>query len=167
MKEYLSSSPIAYTDLVFMAEIDEIMAEYLLKGAKMLAKTCSVCYAPLFEYKGEQFCVVCAESEKEMAEVGSEMPVDPIPLKTIPADLPKQVPPASHEDAGVHRQQMRTDIPSCINPISDAMVLLCERIANEPDPARCLLYMQAIREGALSIAILQGDVPIPHHQDER
>jgi UPF0148 protein len=44
---------------------DRIMAEYLLKGGKMLAKTCPVCYSPLFEYKGETFCVVCRENEAE------------------------------------------------------------------------------------------------------
>jgi Uncharacterized Zn-finger containing protein len=165
MKEYLSSSPIAYTDLVFMAEIDEIMAEYLLKGAKMLAKTCPVCYAPLFEYKGRQFCVVCAESAKETAESGSEMPVDPIPTRTTPADPPKQVIPSSNSDAGISEHQNKADIPSCVDPISDAMVLLCGRIANEPDPARCLLYMQAIREGALSVAALRGNEP-HHHRRE-
>ena len=45
---------------------DRIMAEYLLKGGKMLAKSCPVCYSPLFEYKGETFCVVCRESEANL-----------------------------------------------------------------------------------------------------
>ena len=35
-----------------MKKPDEIMAEYLLKGGKMLAKTCKECGSPLFEYKG-------------------------------------------------------------------------------------------------------------------
>ncbi len=46
-----------------MRKPDEIMAEYLLKGGKMLAKTCQNCGSPLFEYKGETFCVVCRENE--------------------------------------------------------------------------------------------------------
>jgi UPF0148 protein len=41
---------------------DEIMAEYLLKGGKMLEKTCKTCGCPLFEFKGKTFCVVCAEN---------------------------------------------------------------------------------------------------------
>ncbi|WP_409199189.1 Sjogren's syndrome/scleroderma autoantigen 1 family protein [Methanospirillum lacunae] len=41
------------------------MAEYLLKGGKMLAKTCQNCGSPLFEYKGETSCVVCKESDLE------------------------------------------------------------------------------------------------------
>ena len=42
---------------------DEIMAEYLLKGGKMLEKTCPSCGCPLFEYKKKTFCVVCAEKK--------------------------------------------------------------------------------------------------------
>src|SRR5512136_1141683 len=42
---------------------DEIMAEYLLKGGKMLEKTCKTCGCPLFEVKGRTLCVVCAENE--------------------------------------------------------------------------------------------------------
>ena len=41
---------------------DEIMAEYLLKGGKMLEKSCKTCGCPLFEVKGKTFCVVCAEN---------------------------------------------------------------------------------------------------------
>jgi len=47
-----------------MRKPDEIMAEYLLKGGKMLAKTCQDCGSPLFEYKGETFCGVCREAEQ-------------------------------------------------------------------------------------------------------
>ena len=42
---------------------DEIMAEYLLKGGKMLEKACPACGCPLFEYKKKTFCVVCAEKK--------------------------------------------------------------------------------------------------------
>lgn len=166
MEEYLSSSCAAYIDLVFMADIDEIMAEYLLKGAKMLAKTCPACHAPLFEFKGEQFCVVCAESAKEMAQAAPDIPADPVPYRSMPVISPVQDREASNGDAGVYREQKKTTIPSSVDPISEAMVLLCKRIANEPDPARCLLYMQAIREGALSIATL-ADNPPHHHRKER
>lgn len=48
-----------------MRKPDEIMAEYLLKGGKMLARTCQNCGSPLFEYKGETSCVVCKESDLE------------------------------------------------------------------------------------------------------
>ncbi len=42
---------------------DEIMAEYLLKGGKMLEKSCKTCGCPLFEVKGKTLCVVCAEND--------------------------------------------------------------------------------------------------------
>ncbi len=50
---------------------DEIMAEYLLKGGKMLEKCCKTCGCPLFEYKKKTFCVVCAEHEAQAAETKS------------------------------------------------------------------------------------------------
>jgi UPF0148 protein len=40
---------------------DDIMAECLLSGGKMLSKACKVCGSPLFEVKGETLCVVCRE----------------------------------------------------------------------------------------------------------
>jgi UPF0148 protein len=159
MKEYLSSSCAAYTDLVFMAEIDEIMAEYLLKGAKMLAKTCPVCHAPLFEYKGERFCVVCDQAGVSATNQTSGLPVDTLPEQNESLEVPVQTPPPPRVDEV--QEMQRGPLSSLEDSISDAMVLLCGRIANEPDPSRCLLYMQAIREGALSIATLRGNEP--HH----
>lgn len=164
MKEYLSSPSIAYTDLVFMAEIDEIMADYLLKGAKMLAKTCPACHAPLFEYKGERFCVVCDQAAVSGAEPTSGLPVDTLPEQNEPGEVPVQTPPPSRVDAVQELQ--RGTLSSLEDSISDAMVKLCDRMGNEPDPARCLLYMQAIREGTLSIATLRENES-DHHLTER
>ena len=58
------------------------MAEYLLKGGKMLAKTCPDCSSPLFEYKGETFCAVCREDQinqqkSEEIEKNNEKPANP------------------------------------------------------------------------------------------
>ena len=56
---------------------DEIMAEYLLKGGKMLEKACKTCGCPLFEVKGKTLCVVCAENEaaaKKPATKGAKAP---------------------------------------------------------------------------------------------
>jgi len=47
-----------------MSRPDEIMAQYLLKGGKMLAESCPVCYNPLFEYKDICQCVVCQNAEQ-------------------------------------------------------------------------------------------------------
>ena len=51
-----------------MKKPDEIMAEYLLKGGKMLAKTCNECGSPLFEYKGKTGCVVCEYTKQEESQ---------------------------------------------------------------------------------------------------
>ena len=122
-----------------MREMDEIMAEYLLKGGKMLAKTCPVCHAPLFEYKGERFCVVCAEDSSHQEESAS---------------VPALAPVATEE-----KHQEISDVPvapsTLEKSISDAIGILCRRMADEPDPNRCLIYMQTIKEGALLIQILR------------
>ncbi|MDO8841249.1 MAG: Sjogren's syndrome/scleroderma autoantigen 1 family protein [Methanocalculus sp.] len=119
-----------------MREMDVIMAEYLLKGGKMLAKTCPVCHAPLFEYKGERFCVVCAE---DASQQGEPVPVAVVtPEKTVDMPQKSSATPSNPE-----------------NSIMDAITILCRRMVDEPDPTRCLIYMQTIREGAHSIQILR------------
>ena len=59
-----------------MKSEDEIMAEYLLKGGKMLSATCPSCGCPLFEIDGQTLCVVCREAEKrdEPAGIRGEQP---------------------------------------------------------------------------------------------
>ena len=44
-----------------MSHSDQILAQHLLNGGKMLAESCPVCYSPLFEYNGQRQCVVCEE----------------------------------------------------------------------------------------------------------
>jgi len=53
---------------------EDIMADYLLKGGKMLSDSCTVCGAPLFDYNGEIFCVVCQEKGVDQ---GTQQPPDP------------------------------------------------------------------------------------------
>jgi UPF0148 protein len=65
-----------------MSRPDEIMAEYLLKGGKMLAESCPVCHNPLFEYKGIRQCVVCQSREN-----GSENSQEKMERKTIETQI--------------------------------------------------------------------------------
>ena len=99
---------------------DDIMAEYLLGGAKMLAELCPQCGAPMFEVKGKRMCVVCADAQNTQTPVVTAA----VPAKSVPV-------------AG--------DIPAKL----DALILqFCVRAENEPDPSRCLSYMECIRTAA-------------------
>lgn len=119
---------------------DEIMAEYLLKGGKMLEKSCKTCGCPLFEVKGKTFCVVCAEHD--VAEKPDSAPVIP----------------ALHEhgqecSCGEHNSE------SCeggflADELATTILSLCERIQNEKDPENVLALMNAVKAGTESLQIL-------------
>jgi UPF0148 protein len=126
---------------------DEIMAEYLLKGGKMLAKTCAECGNPLFEYKGTTLCVVCDEQKKgeetggekpATGEGAQEIPVNPAPAAAGPAG-------GTYTSAGgdeICRELIRT------------IVHLCGRVRGESDPENCLSLMEAIARGIEALTML-------------
>ncbi len=121
---------------------DDIMAEYLLGGAKMLADLCPKCGAPMFDVKGNRMCVVCAE---KAATSQTETP------KVVPANgaesLPEKVRVITPKYA--KPQSTPTPVSSDIPARLDALILqFCARAENEPDPARCLSYMECIRTAA-------------------
>jgi UPF0148 protein len=127
---------------------DEIMAEYLLKGGKMLDKTCPACGCPLFEYKKKTFCVVCAEKKPAAAA-----PVPPTPVSPAEA-LPAQGTGAPHI------------IPSPLTPpfpeaemlsreLSGTILVLCQRIKSDGDPDRCLAFMDAVKIGTEALVNLR------------
>jgi UPF0148 protein len=119
---------------------DEIMAEYLLKGGKMLEKSCKTCGCPLFEVKGKTLCVVCAEHD--LAEKPGTAPVTP----------------AHHEHGsecgcGEHNNE------SCeggllADELATTLLSLCKRIQNEKDPDNVLALMNAVKAGTESLQIL-------------
>jgi Uncharacterized Zn-finger containing protein len=110
---------------------DEIMAEYLLKGARMLSRCCPSCGSPLFEIKGEIRCVVCTESSREPAAVEETRPKKEI----------AEAPAALQETA-------------LAAELSRSLVVLCNRVREEPDPERCLTLMEAIAEGIGALRLL-------------
>jgi UPF0148 protein len=107
-----------------MKNPDDVMAEYLLKGGKMLAKGCAACGSPLFEYKGETKCVVC-EQQRAVRK-------DEIPIEKAPA----QQKPAAQAVSG-----------SVAEELEKTVLYLCRRVQEEPDPQRCLQLMECIRIG--------------------
>lgn len=112
------------------------MAEYLLKGGKMLAKECKVCGSPLFEYKGEMLCVVCAE------RAAHEESAPPAPVPAAPQAAP--TPQATTARAGTAEAG-----------IEAAVTALCGRVETETDERRCLTLMQAVLAGAEALKLLR------------
>ena len=119
---------------------DEIMAEHLLKGGKMLEKSCKTCGCPLFEVKGKTLCVVCAENAK-----GEK----PVPEAASPVHHGH-----SHECAcgGDHEESCEGGLLT--DEIAMTIVSLCERIQNEKDPDNVLALMNAVKAGTESLKIL-------------
>ncbi len=133
-----------------MAKPDEVMAEYLLKGGKMLARDCTACGCPLFEYKGETFCVVCRKEKEERSargEGGESGPSGPVSGGTSreaekPAQAPGGSPPGLTGAVG--------------EALESAIVALCRRCEQEADPERCLVLMSAVRKGIEGLRLLDG-----------
>lgn len=125
---------------------DEIMAEYLLKGGKMLEKTCRQCGCPQFEFKGKTFCVVCAEREQE------KKATSPAGKKSGGLQAGAAVPaaPALPDTAS----GALTDKDICTG-LSAIILDLCSRIREEEDPDRCLALMDAVKIGAEALQILR------------
>jgi UPF0148 protein len=131
---------------------DEIMAEYLLKGGKMLEKSCKVCGCPLFEFKGKTFCVVCAENETA-AKAG-----------TLPgaAARPEEAGHAHSRDHGAactcgteHEGEPRScDDGGLTEELAFTIHSLCLRIQNEKDAGHVLTLMNSVKVGTEALGIL-------------
>ena len=119
-------------------QADEVMAEYLLKGGKMLAKSCKVCGYPLFEYKGETQCVICPRV------ASSESLLEPEPPGEVrePGQSPAPAAAAREPQGRVAAELERT------------IVDLCERIRGEQRAGECLTLMKAVKKGAEALATL-------------
>jgi UPF0148 protein len=139
---------------------DEIMAECLLKGGKMLEKSCKTCGCPLFEVKGKTLCVVCAENapKKEKAAGGAG--------KTAAAQAGDT---AGHTHTHEHGEvcgcggNHDEDACTCGDEEEGGMLAeevamtihaLCERIQNEKDPGHVLTLMAAVKAGTEALEIL-------------
>ncbi|MDH7593563.1 MAG: Sjogren's syndrome/scleroderma autoantigen 1 family protein [Methanomicrobiales archaeon] len=109
---------------------EELMAECLLKGGRMLAKACSGCGAPLFEYGGETRCVVCN-----------------------PLDAPKSVPQVLSGPGHVQAKEGYATVkPEPVDAhvaaeLSTTLIDLCRRIRQASDTGECLELMKCISTG--------------------
>ncbi|HVN66282.1 MAG TPA: Sjogren's syndrome/scleroderma autoantigen 1 family protein [Methanomicrobiales archaeon] len=125
---------------------DDIMAECLLRGGKMLPKACRACGSPLFEVKGETLCVVCREQGKPK-ETGTGAAA---PGAASPAPADREIPAAP--GAGAQVPGGETDEE---RELRLAIAILARRAREETDPDRCLALMEAARNGALALSFLQ------------
>jgi UPF0148 protein len=117
---------------------DEIMAEYLLKGGKMLEKTCRQCGCPLFDYKGKTFCVVCTELGKdEGKEQAGEDAAVPAAAGTGPGA------PAPAGTAALADELVST------------VLELLRKIRTEEDPDRCSALMESVKTGIEALSCLR------------
>ena len=122
---------------------DEIMAEYLLKGGKMLEKSCKTCGCPLFEVKGKTLCVVCAENkapDKEAKDAKSAK---------------KPAVPAGQKAAFGQGEGSTCDDGALAEELLSTIHSLCQRIQNEQDPESVLKLMNAVRAGTEALGILR------------
>ena len=117
---------------------DDIMAEHLLTGGKMLSEACPKCGAPLFEIKGVKQCVVCAEAAKEEA---AEKAQTPSPAAAPKADEVRVIMPAYAKEEMLPSTPLGDEIDALIRSF-------IQRAGNEPDASRCLTYMECIRTAA-------------------
>ncbi|AGB03227.1 Sjogren's syndrome/scleroderma autoantigen 1 family protein [Methanoregula formicica] len=129
---------------------DEIMAGYLLKGGKMLEKTCKTCGCPLFEVKGKTLCVVCAENETEKGAEKKPAAAAPpaaghVHSTTCGCGVDHDAEPCTcgDEEGGLLFEELAMTIHA-----------LCERIHNEKDPENVLSLMQAVKAGTEALEIL-------------
>ena len=125
---------------------DDIMAEALLKGAKMLEKSCRTCGCPLFEIKGKTICVVCAEDENELKATG-------------PAHVKASATVAEPEHVHGHDCTCSHDEDECegvmlADDLAETILSLVERIQNEKDPENVLILMNAVKTGTEALEIL-------------
>lgn len=135
---------------------DEIMAEYLLKGGKMLEKACKTCGCPLFEVKGKTLCVVCAENETAIKASKNAKGAE---KAAAPAE--REVTAHAHSEGSTCTSGEEHDEETCTcndgglaEELAFTIHSLCERIQNEKDPENVLALMNAVKAGTEALGIL-------------
>jgi UPF0148 protein len=124
---------------------DEIMAEYLLKGAKMLEKACPKCGCPFFEVKGKTYCVVCAENEQTGAKEDVSGKAAPMQAGASAAMAGKV---QGHVcECGGHHEEENCDGMQLGDELAETILFLCRRIREEESPDRCLTLMNTVKAG--------------------
>ncbi|WFN36062.1 autoantigen p27 domain-containing protein [Methanomicrobium antiquum] len=158
-----------------MKNPEDIMADYLLKGAKMLDKSCPECGLPLFNVKGETYCVVCRDYEnkntsapapnknqalKSVVETEETKKTENVTYKKEPKDAEdissQELKSVSKEKSGSAPHQRYVFDEILYNEISDAISALCRRIETEKEPRDCLCLMKSVNSGIDALKKLES-----------
>jgi UPF0148 protein len=133
------------------------MAESLLKGGKMLEKSCRTCGCPLFEVKGKTLCVVCAENGPAKDAKNAKCAKKAAAAPAAQAENAGH----AHSDGSTctcgedHSEESCTcDDGGLAEELAFTIHSLCERIQNEKDPENVLMLMNAVKEGTEALEIL-------------
>jgi UPF0148 protein len=121
---------------------DEIMAEHLLKGGKMLEKSCKTCGCPLFEVKGKTLCVVCEERDSSLRQTNNTAAQE--------KDYGSQ---AGAEYSGMQGKLSQKN-SVLADELAGTILALCRRIQSEKDPNHCLTLMNSVKTGTEALQIL-------------
>lgn len=119
-----------------MTSDDEIMAEHLLHGARMLARACPDCGCPLFEVKGETSCVVCAARREQTPQPNPAAAPVADPVETATAGVTLSALAGRSTPAGPLAEELEA-----------TLACLLQRARAEPDPERCRTLMECVRIG--------------------
>jgi len=125
-----------------MKREDEIMAEHLLKGGKMLSASCPACGCPLFEVRGETLCVVCAEGKDGSKEEKWAAPSGKAAAAHAPPPAAFPLPPIAS--------------PRLADALEETLIALCARIRDEKDPRCIAVLMEAVVTGIEGLGSLRS-----------
>ncbi len=112
---------------------EDIMAEYLLKGGKMLDKNCPSCGSPLFIVKGDTMCVVCNKARNSVPVEASLK--SPEQHETVPEDYRE-----AEQTVGI--QEISGDLRA---EMEGTIIYLCKRVREESRAKDCLALMECVK----------------------
>ena len=104
------------------------MAEFLLKGHKMLSNSCPDCGNPVFDVRGETLCVVCRE--KGTNERSESL---------------NSAGPGQKEEKDERRSS--ETIPELSEALTTTLINLCRKIDTCEDSERCSRLMETVKTG--------------------
>lgn len=125
-------------------ETTEQMSELLLQGATMLNVHCADCKAPLFRQNGEEFCPTCGRT---------------------PGEAEDETEGQHNAEATEAEATSTTTPPSSSSPPRDsratasleaAIARLADQAATADDPRTARDFMEAVKDGAEALAMLEG-----------